>query len=254
MEEIEKEAVALRREELSPPAPELPDGWKTLTQMKDDLSCGLIGEEMAGCTGDIQDVVQELADGAVDVYTDDLYAWIGHRENGTWMEEAKSNGLLDGAESFDKMIMAAQYECYSQDLYNHLDDSVRYAMLSDLQGTGVYAVAPETAALLDDIDCSDVCTTFENITEQAYGVLTESFGIMSERDEGDYNIVPFIPERPSAIEEVRSEEPHVTKLAACGAMRRGGLGAMLDKAEASAKAAQGDRSDQPSKTERVQDR
>lgn len=187
-----EEAASNHQAELNPPAPEIKEGWSLITDLMDDLWTGEHGDELAGYTGDIGDAISELADSSVDVYTSDLNKWIGQPGNGKWMEEAKAQGLLENVKDFDKMIMSAQYTYYYQDLHDNIKDSVRYAMLSTLKDEGVYAISPETAELLEEIDCSDTNTTFESVAQEARDIIEEHNGVMRDRGDGDYETIPFV--------------------------------------------------------------
>lgn len=51
------------------------------------------------------------------------------------------------------MTQMAQYECFSQNMYDHQEDIVKYVTLDSLKDAGIYAVSQELADALDtDVD------------------------------------------------------------------------------------------------------
>lgn len=60
------------------------------------------------------------------------------------LDEADAQGLLEGCKgNLIKMTQMAQYECFTQDMYNHQEDIAKYAALEGLKEAGVYALADE---------------------------------------------------------------------------------------------------------------
>lgn len=65
------------------------------------------------------------------------------------LEEADAQGLLEGCkDDLMRMTQMAQYECFTQDMYNHQEDIAKYAALEGLKEAGVYALADE---VYDDV-------------------------------------------------------------------------------------------------------
>ena len=90
----------------------------------------------------IGDALQEAADGMVDIYNYNLLHWLP--DNYEWLEEADAQGLLDGCKGdLMKMTQMAQYECYSQDLYDHRADIIAATVLDHLKDQGVYAISED---------------------------------------------------------------------------------------------------------------
>ena len=95
----------------------------------------------------IDDALQEAADGMVDIYYHDLLHWLP--DNYEWLEEADAQGLLEGCKGdLMKMTQAAQYECYSQNLYDHKADILAAVTLAHLKDQGVYAISEDMADTL----------------------------------------------------------------------------------------------------------
>ena len=123
----------------------------------------------------IDDALQEAADGMVDIYNHDLLHWLP--DNYEWMEEADAQGLLEGCKGdIFKMTQAAQYECYSQNLYDHRADIIAATTLDYLKDQGVYAISENMAdTLIEGIrDASDGMNRFSDATDLAEETMSES--------------------------------------------------------------------------------
>lgn len=80
------------------------------------------------CGGYIGDIITELADSNVDIYNSDLSEWA--KDNVSYIEEAinmwgipKDEG---GHADYYRMIQQGQYYMYEQDLYNNIEDILKY--------------------------------------------------------------------------------------------------------------------------------
>ena len=75
-----------------------------------------------------------------------------------------------------KMTQAAQYECYSQDLYDHRADIIAATVLDHLKDQGVYAISEDMAdTLIEGIrDASDGMNRFSDATDLAEETMSES--------------------------------------------------------------------------------
>lgn len=123
----------------------------------------------------IGDALQEAADGMVDIYNYNLLHWLP--DNYEWLEEADAQGLLEGCKGdLMKMTQAAQYECYSQNLYDHRADILAAVTLAHLKDQGVYAISEDMAdTLIEGIrDASDGMNRFSDATDLAEETMSES--------------------------------------------------------------------------------
>lgn len=124
--------------------------------MQEDLDLGDYGDR---CTEFWNRYVNErfddVADDLVDLSYHDLLKWLP--DNYEWVEQAAENGRFYGSETdFFRMIQTAQRECFTQDMYVHQEDIVKYVTLESLKDAGVYAVSQELADALDtDVDYAD---------------------------------------------------------------------------------------------------
>lgn len=122
--------------------PVVPEGFSTIEQLQEGLDIGDYGDQITEYDGDISDAIAEVADSNVDLYNHDLLKWLP--DNYEWIEEAYAQGLLEGCKGdLMKMTQMAQYECFSQDMYDHLEDIAKYAALEGLKDAGVYALSDE---------------------------------------------------------------------------------------------------------------
>lgn len=163
VEAIKDERVAQHR--LTHPEP--PKGFVTIDSLEADLDLGDYGDQITDYSDDyISDAIQSVADDNVDLYDHDLLKWLP--DNYEWIETAEENGLLEGAKGdIMKMTQMAQYECFSQDMYDHQEDIAKYATLEALKDAHVYAVSEEVAdALMDDIDYESA-DTFSGLLDDA---------------------------------------------------------------------------------------
>lgn len=127
--------------------PPVPEGFTSIEDLQASLNLGEYGDRITDYTGNIGDAFSEIADGAVDLYTHDLLKWLP--DNYEWLEEADFQGLLEGCKGdLIKMTQMAQYECFTQDVYDHQEDIAKYAALEGLKEAGVYALADE---VYDDV-------------------------------------------------------------------------------------------------------
>lgn len=160
--------------------PKVPAGFVTIEELQGDLDLGDWGDQVEDFDCDLTDAIQEVADGAVDSSYHDLLAWLP--DNAEWLEEADAEGLLEGCKGdIYRMIQMAQYECFSQDLYDHREDICKNVTLSQLASEGIYAIRTDVADdLLGDLDYDgDSVQTDEAkdaITGAIYATFEEKYG------------------------------------------------------------------------------
>ncbi len=101
--------------------PPVPEGFTSIEDLQASLDLGEYGDQITDYTGNIGDAFSEIADSATDIYTYDLLKWLP--DNYEWLEEADAQGLLEGCKGdLIKMTKMAQYECFTQDMYDHQED------------------------------------------------------------------------------------------------------------------------------------
>lgn len=201
--------------------PPVPDGFVTLAEMEADLDLGEYGDQCPEyATEYISDTFSEVADSNVDIYNAALLQWLP--DNYEWLEEAEAQGLLEGTKGdIFKMIRAAQYECFLQDMHDHKEDICKYAALEELKDAGVYAISTDLAdSLFDDVDF-DAVDRFSDITidvEQAIQFAYEE-GMEHAAPDLDLDTIDYDTVNPAAmtVKAVRSvnEQGYDTAFAVC---------------------------------------
>ena len=125
--------------------PAIPEGFVTLDDLQEDLDLGELGDQCHGyCSDDIGETFYNIVDDWTDTQYSELMAWLpDHTE---WLEKAWDENRLAGCDGdIYKMIQAAQFECFYDDLYTHRADIVVYDALTSLKELGVYAVKQSVA-------------------------------------------------------------------------------------------------------------
>lgn len=145
LDEVKEEVERVRAERKAKHEfehPPVPEGFTSIEDLQSNLDLGEYGDQITDYTGNIGDAFGEIADSEIDIYTHDLLKWLP--DNYEWLEEADAQGLLEGCKgNLIKMTQMAQYECFTQDMYNHQEDIAKYAALEGLKEAGVYALADE---------------------------------------------------------------------------------------------------------------
>ena len=175
-EEEVKEAVTAIRDERAAEQerthPEVPEGFVSIESLQAGLDLGDYGDQLTEYEGYITDAIQECADSNIDIYYHDLLKWLP--DNYEWIEEAEAAGLLERAKGdIFKMTQMAQYECFSQDMYDHQEDICKNYVLESLKDAGVYAVSDKVADALDTIDFASA-NRFEELTGEAVDLINNA--------------------------------------------------------------------------------
>lgn len=210
--------------------PKVPAGFVAIEDLQADLDLGDWGDQLTEYEGDISDAIVECADSNIDIYYHDLLKWLP--DNYEWIEEAEVQGLLEGAKGdLIKMTQMAQYVCFSQDMYDHQEDIVKYVTLESLKDAGVYAVSEELADALDtEVDYASAVSfdaALDEAKEQVQNVMAANLeGTLGDEDlaqeaadqlvgDDDYGIV-----NPAALSveavHVVNEKGYDAAFAACG--------------------------------------
>jgi len=84
-------------------------------------------------SGYICDIISNVADNNVDIYTAGLLEWIGQNNNFYYIEDAINE--FGAPEKFDilQAIRMGQYLCYERAIYNNLYWCIKLAILENIQ-------------------------------------------------------------------------------------------------------------------------
>ena len=138
-------------------------------ELKKELFTGDFGDCFCDYdNGYICDIITEIADNHIDIYTVDLLNWC--KDNYAYIEEAlaefgtpkNSNGNAD----FLKIIQQGQYLAFEQDLYNNLEDNLKnFTYNYILNELKIEEITEEQKEKILDFDFTDNNEQLENIIE-----------------------------------------------------------------------------------------
>lgn len=148
-----------------------------IEDLKKDLYLGDFGEYFNDYdNGYICDIITEIADNKVDIYNDDLLEWA--KGNYSYIEEAldefgtptDSNGRAD----FIKIIQQGQYYANERNLYENLEDSLKFYMYDYIEKTlKVEKITEEqNDELLSCFNFDDNNESLENLVEAINEIFT----------------------------------------------------------------------------------
>ena len=132
----------------------------------------------------IGDAISEQADSSVDIYNSELCKSCWDIYQSGAYEQAKFDGLLEGADDLMKLLQTCQYEFYTGVLYENLDAVMRNLVLEYLKDEKIDVTEDQW----DDI-CDDILTDVDNndrisdICERVTDFLNDSDEEDDEEDE-----------------------------------------------------------------------
>lgn len=146
-----------------------------IEELKKELFTGDLGEYFRDYNdGYICDIITEIADSHVDIYNSDLLEWA--KDNYSYIEEAidefgtatDSNGKVD----FIRCIMQGQFYAYEQDIYENLEDILKFFMYDYIEKElDILELTENQNENLLDWDFSDNNEQLENLIEHIKEVL-----------------------------------------------------------------------------------
>jgi hypothetical protein len=146
-----------------------------IEDLKKDLYLGDLGEYFNDYdNGYICDIISEIAGNNVDIYNYDLLEWA--KGNYSYIEEAldefgtptDGNGKAD----FLKIIQQGQYYANERDLYDNLEDSLKFFMYDYIEKTlKIEKITENQNDGLLDFDFSDNNEMLENLIEHISEVI-----------------------------------------------------------------------------------
>ena len=146
-----------------------------IEDLKKELYCGDYGEYFRDYNnGYICDIITEIADNNIDIYNSDLMDWA--KGNTSYIEEALEEFGTPtnnrGQADFMRIIQQGQYLCNEQDLYNNLEDSLKFFMYDYIEKElKIKELTEEQNDNLLDWDFSDNNEHLENLIEHIENIL-----------------------------------------------------------------------------------
>lgn len=128
--------------------------------------------------GHVSDVVSEIADCAVSVYTQALVDFAN--ENNEWVEEAFADGIAPDSGEFFKnggdfrgfcaaVGASAWYLANERELYDNIDDCLKMSVCSELESRGYHELGEDHVYIIDGVSAND----FETIGQAIDWVVSE---------------------------------------------------------------------------------
>lgn len=141
-----------------------------IDDLRKELYTGDLGDRFCDYdNGYICDIITEIADNAVDIYTSDLLDWA--RNNYEYIDEATHE--LGRPNDFLGEIRQGQYLYNERDLYDNLEDSLILFVYVYIQNVlGIEEITEEQNESLLDYDYTDNNDQLENIIDH----IKEVFG------------------------------------------------------------------------------
>ena len=94
-----------------------------IKDLKNELNLGDYGEDITNYNnGYISDIINEIADNYIDIYTYDLFEWA--KGNTYYIDRAVDE--LGRPDTIEDEIRQGQYMAYQEDLYNNIEDILKY--------------------------------------------------------------------------------------------------------------------------------
>lgn len=143
-----------------------------IEDLKKDLYLGDFGEYFADYdNGYICDIISEIADNNVDIYNYDLIEWA--KDNYNYIDDAVAEFGVD-TQNFDfwGIIRQGQYLYNDNDLYENLEDSLKFYMYDYIEKTlKIEEITEEQNDDLLDFDFSDNNERLENLIDHINEVM-----------------------------------------------------------------------------------
>lgn len=151
----------------------------------DSLCRDLENEILGGNTEYICDMISELSDGAVDIYTSDLYKTAMTPEFAEYIEDSiREFGVPTKSENFlTKLLQMAEYSYYFEQLQNNLENIIKNAIINYInKNTISYSNPEDEERIIDfindyidevqvdsDVCCSDIIENFAQELSKEFG-------------------------------------------------------------------------------------
>lgn len=142
-----------------------------IKDLKKDLFIGDFGYDFIDYSeGCICDIITEIADNNVDIYTQDLLDWVP--DNYSYIEEA--NEELGVPHDFLKQIQQGQYYYNERNIYEHLEDILKNYMYDYIENyLNIEEITEDQYEKLLDFDFEDNNGLLENLLDHIIESLEE---------------------------------------------------------------------------------
>jgi hypothetical protein len=140
-----------------------------IEELKRILNTGDLGEYFRDYdNGYICDIITEIADNNIDIYTNDLFEWA--KGNYSYIEEV--NEEMGTPTNIIKQIQQAQYYTNEHELYDNLEESLQYFMYDYIEkDLKIDEITEEQSENLLDWDFSENNEQLENLIDHIKEVL-----------------------------------------------------------------------------------
>ena len=178
--------------------PTLPEGYHYIEDLKKRIPLSDVDQcavDFISLDTDMDDLISEAADSAIDVYTANLLEWYMVPVNQGYVQQVIDDGLCEGVQDIDKLIQAGQYVAYREEINDHIENIVQVALYNELKDEG-YAV------ISDELNCG-----VENIAQEF--AIEKDNSLATAWDDVTIAIEEILEETDSlqpamTIEEIRS--------------------------------------------------
>lgn len=136
-----------------------------IEELKKDLYLGDYGEEITNySSGYVGDILTEIADNNVDIYYYDLFEWA--KNNFSIIEEANEEMGINP--DITKQIQQGQFYSYQRELYENLEDIMKYYVFNYIQeALEIEEITEEQLNELEfEINFTDNNEELENINDK----------------------------------------------------------------------------------------
>lgn len=140
-----------------------------IEELKKELNLGELGEYFADYdSGYICDIITEIADNHINIYTSDLFDWAKNYFN--YIEEA--NTELGTPKDILQQIQQGQFYYYEQNIYNNLEDIMLNYMYNYIENVlNIKEITEEQYDDLLDFDFNNNNEMLENLIDHINEVL-----------------------------------------------------------------------------------
>lgn len=146
-----------------------------IKDLKNELYVGDFGDCFVDYNeGYVCDIISEIADNNISTYSNDLLEWA--KGNSSYIEEAVLEfGVDEKNFDFFKLIQQGQYIANEQELYNNLEDSLKFFMYDFIEKEmNILEITEKQNDDLLDFNFDDNNEQLDNLIEHIKNILKET--------------------------------------------------------------------------------